>query len=290
VYVELSTLATKCAPLTPQFLHVKGHQDQKANRPLTIWEQYNINCNERAKGYTRSVTQSSTKLGNPAIPTAQPHLQIAGKIVCRNLITALRDATSVPPYLQYLKKKRQWTATDIRHVHWTVLNASLSKFKLEDQRQLILFINDKLPLCASKAHPHIGSPLCPSCQRKPETPCHFLECNHREWNKLFETLRHDLSDITQRFQLHPCIFTAIWLGLSTTRQNAAYPDITTEIIPSLILPIQIQTSLGWKQLYYGHVATAWASAIDEIHPTLPVNGKQILIQMITAIWTHTMAA
>jgi len=141
--------------------------------------------------------QSSTKLGNPAIPTAQPHLQIGGKIVCHNLTTALRDATSVPPYLHYLKKKRQWTANEIRNVQWTVLSALILQFKMEDQRRLILFINDKLPLCTSKAHPHIGSPLCPSCQHEPETPRHFLECNHREWNELFETLKRDLSEITQ---------------------------------------------------------------------------------------------
>jgi len=180
IYLEISTLATKCQLLLPHFLHVKGHQDQKANQPLTIWEQFNIDCDDRAKRYTRNVRQSSTKLGNPAIPSAQPHLQIGGKIVCRNLITALRDATAVPPYLNYLKQKRQWTANAMRNVHWTALSTSISKFQMEDQRRLLLFINDKLPLRDSKAHPHIGSPLCPSCQREPENSRHFLECNHQE--------------------------------------------------------------------------------------------------------------
>jgi len=52
VYMEISMLANKCTPFLPQFLHVQGHQDQKANCPLTICEQYNINCNDWAKCYT----------------------------------------------------------------------------------------------------------------------------------------------------------------------------------------------------------------------------------------------
>jgi len=89
IYLEISALTNKCTPLLPQFQHVQGHQDQKANCPLTIWEQYNIDCDDRAKWYTCTVMQSSTKLGNPAIPTAQPHLQIGRKIICHNLMTAL---------------------------------------------------------------------------------------------------------------------------------------------------------------------------------------------------------
>jgi len=95
-------------------------------------------------------------------------------------------------------------------------------------------------------------------------------------------------EITQRLQLHPSIFTAIWLGLTTTRRNVPYPNITADILPNLVLPIKIQTSLGWEQLFHGRVATKWASAIDEIHPTLTVTGEQTLIQITTAIWTHIL--
>jgi len=189
VYLEISTLAQKFNPLIPQFLHVKGHQDQKANRPLTIWEQYNIDCDDRAKRYTCNAVKSSTTLGNPAIPIAQPHLIIKGKLICRKVTTTLRDATSVPPYIHYLKDKHNWTSRETKNVHWTILSQSISQFTKEDQRRLLLFINDKLPLRASKAHPHLGSPLCPSCQREQETSKHFLECRHCQRNELFAQLK-----------------------------------------------------------------------------------------------------
>jgi len=74
-----------------------------------------------------------------------------------------------------------------------------------------------------------------------------------------------------------------------TQWNVPYPNITDDILPNLVLPIKIQTSLGWEQLFQGRIATKWASAIDEIHPTLPITGEQVLIQMTTAIWKHILA-
>jgi len=277
VYLEISTLAHKCTPLIPQFLHVKGHQDQKAKRLLTIWEQYNIDCDERAKRYTCNAAKSSTALGNPAIPIAQPHLIIGRKIICRSLTKTLQDATSVPPYLKYMKEKWNWMLQETKNIHWTILSHSMSHFTNEDQRRLILFIHNKLPLRASKAHPHMGSNLCPSCQCKNETSKHFLECQHHQRSKLFAKLKQDLSAITQRFQLHPCIFTAIWLGLTSIRTNEPYPDILDNILHQLIQPIQLQTKMGWEQLFHGRLSTSWALAIDAIHPNLAITGEQILI-------------
>jgi len=163
------------------------------------------------------------------------------------------------------------------------------KFMKEDQWHPILFIHDKLPLRTLKAHPQIGSPLCPSCQHEPKNPRHFLECHHCKWEEPFETLKRELSKITQQFQLHPCIFTAIWLGLDLIHQNAPYPDIIDNILPHLIQPIWLQTQLGWEQIFHGCLSIKWASMIDEIHPNLAITGEQVLIKMTTAIWTYILA-
>ncbi len=168
------------------------------------------------------------------------------------------------------------------------MNQSISQFTKEDQRRLILFINDKLPLRASKSHPHMGSPLCPSCQHERETPKHFLECRHRQRIESFAKLKHDLSDITQRFQLHPCIFTAIWLGLTSIHTNEPYPDILEDILHQLVQPIQLQTRLGWKHIFHGRLSTSWALAIDEIHPNLATTGEQIMTKMMIAIWKYNL--
>jgi len=136
--------------------------------------------------------------GNPRIPAAQPHLIIGNKLICRNVLTALRQAASVPPYRQELQKNNQWTQGDFDAINWSTVNAALSSFQLEDQRRIILFIHEKLPLRTSKAHPHHGSQLCPSCQREPEDAKHLLGCRHPDQTLLFSELKNKLTLYTQK--------------------------------------------------------------------------------------------
>ena len=70
--------------------------------------------------------------------------------------------------------------------------------------------------------------------------------------------------------------------------NEPYPDILDDILHQLIQQIQLQTKLGWEQLFHGRLSTGWAMAIDAIHPHSAATGEQILIQMTIAIWKYTL--
>jgi len=286
VYLAISDAIARCNPLQIQLSHVKGHQDKDPKRKLTLPEQLNIECDKQAKMYARSATQSSTALGNPAIPVTQPHLFIAGKLICRKVIPHLRQTTSAQPYRRYLKKKFQWTEHDINMIHWEVLESALKSFPSEDQRRLILFINNKLPLRDSKVHPHHGSKLCPSCQREHETTEHFLRCQHPIRVAQFRTLKESLTKMTQKLRLQPYFFTTMWLGLTAYRNDLAYPLIMDDIPHQLQASIQTQTQLGWGQLYQGRLGVAWAQAIDALHPNLAPSGTQVMISMLQLVWTY----
>jgi len=248
----------KCSHLQLQLFHVKGHQDKEPKHQLTISEQLNVDCDCQAKQYAQSTTKLSTAHGNLAILAVQPHLQIASKIICRNIIQNLCHATSNPQYHQYLKLKFKWTEQNANNVHWDVLNTSLNSFLPEDQWHVVFFINDKPPLCASPAHPHNGSPLCPLCQQEHKDAWHFLKCMIPARKALFQNLKSSLMQMTQKLQLHPCILTALWLGLVAIQNDIAYPDILNDIMQPLSHPIQHQTQLGWDQLYHGHLSVHWA--------------------------------
>jgi len=241
VYLAIIETTTQCAPVTLQFLHVMGHQDTKSNQPLTITEQWNVECDKKAKLYVTTTKTQSTSLSNPAIPAAQPHLIINGKLLCRKLLPTLQESLSSPDYYRYLQKKLDCTPGNMSSIHWNVLRLSMDSFNHQDQRRLVLFINNKLPLRASKAHPHQGSTLCPSCRREPEDSWHFLECVHPARRDLFTGLKTNLTNATQKLSMHPCIFTAIWLGLSTIRHDTPYPNIHQDVLPQLRHPIQQQS-------------------------------------------------
>ncbi len=89
LYLAISGMAKRCIPMKPIFIHVKGHQDKDPNWVLTVIEQYNVDCDRRAKQYTTTTAQLSTKYNNPVIPEAQLHLRIKGKLICHNLIQTL---------------------------------------------------------------------------------------------------------------------------------------------------------------------------------------------------------
>jgi len=92
--------------------------------------------------------------------------------------------------------------------------------------------------------------------------------------------------MTQKYQLHPCIFTSLWLGLTSICSNTSYPEIVDDVEPPLQDPVRLQTQLGWTQLYKGRTSKHWTSAIDVIHPKLPIAGEQIMTTIIKAIWSY----
>jgi len=278
----------QCSPLQIQLFHVKGHQDKDPKRKLTLPEQLNVTCDHNAKQYARSAKQSSTALGNPAIPAAQPHLVIAGKLICRKVIPTLRQTTSAQPYRHHLKDKYQWTERELKNINWEVFASTLKSFQPEDQRRLILFSNEKLPLRASKAHPHYGSKLCPSCQRELETPHHFLSCTNATREEHFRNLRTSLNTMTRELCLHPCVLTTLWLGLVTTRTGTEYPLLLPELPQPLHAPIQLQSRLGWEQLYHGRTSITWTQAIEALSPHLVPSGMQVMIRWTRLVWSYIL--
>jgi len=108
--------------------------------------------------------------------------------------------SSVITWLQSVSQKElNWTQQDLLDVHWMVLQMTLDSFLPNDQWQIILFINNKLPLRASKAYPHMGSTLCPSFQWEPKDAWHFLQCTQWNGTALFNALKVNLSQMAQSF-------------------------------------------------------------------------------------------
>jgi len=100
--------------------------------------------------------------------------------------------------------------------------------------------------------------LCPSCKQEPEDEWHFLEYTHKTHQTLFNKLKSNLMQLTQKLQLHPCLLTALWIGLLAIHSDTKYPDIYVDVPQTLQWPLQAQEQLGWDQLYYGCPSIIWA--------------------------------
>ncbi len=201
--MAIAATIQQCQPLQLQFLYVKGHQDTKANRPLTLAEHYNVECDRLAKEYVCSSMTLSTSMPNPEFEAGQPHLSIASKIICHNTLRALHENAAMPAYHNYLCTKNNWTPSAAKTINWDPFHQAIHALRPADQRRIVLFVNNKLPFRTSKSHPHPGSTLCPSCQWEPEDLRHFLACEHIDRRRLFEKLHRDLTDVASKYHLHP---------------------------------------------------------------------------------------
>jgi len=82
-------VANWCIPITLQYLHVKGHQDNDPQHPLTIIERNNVEYNKHVKVYICNHPLCSTTLATPEFPVAQLHLKINGKVICQQFLQAI---------------------------------------------------------------------------------------------------------------------------------------------------------------------------------------------------------
>jgi len=66
LYAAITVEAAKCCPLHIHYIHIKGHQDQKNDKPLTTEKAHNVDCDNAAKNYVRQCNLQSTMLGHTA--------------------------------------------------------------------------------------------------------------------------------------------------------------------------------------------------------------------------------
>jgi len=104
LYSVITAMAALCQPLWIHYIHVKGHQDCHKDRPLTIPEMHNVECDKVAKQFVQASQLQSTMMTTLEFEAAQPHLIIVGKLICRHIIPALRQAAATPAYWEYLRK------------------------------------------------------------------------------------------------------------------------------------------------------------------------------------------
>ncbi len=155
IYTEIYNCIQQLKPLDVWFFHVLGHQDQKSDKPLTLPEWLNIDCDIRAAQLPPpdNLNQLYQKPRNEA---GYPHLCIQGQIIIRCLQAHLRDAATQETYFQYLQDKFQWTIPPMDVIHWQVLQLALHRFNRSDRTTITKFIHEWLPL-QDRHHIHSAS-------------------------------------------------------------------------------------------------------------------------------------
>ncbi len=142
IYTKIEQCIQQLKPLELQFIHVL---DKKLDKPLTLPEWLNINCNVQA-----AQLPPFDKLGklqqNPQTTASYPHLCIKGHIIIHWLQATLCDAAMQDTYFQYLQDKFHWTISPTDSIQWQVLQLALWWFNCNECKTLTKFIHKWLPL------------------------------------------------------------------------------------------------------------------------------------------------
>jgi len=124
IYAEIDYCIQQLKPTAMRFIHVLGHQDTKSNKPLTLPEKLNIDCDARAANLPPPENPSQL-YQNPRTDASYPHLRIHRQIIIRRLQATLRDAATQGEYFHYLQGKCQWATPPSATIHWHVLQLAL---------------------------------------------------------------------------------------------------------------------------------------------------------------------
>jgi hypothetical protein len=117
-----SFLLLQAYSVTPEILHVKGHQDGKtpyANLPLPA--QLNCNADKFATTELRALPNLIRRA--PLFPSAKVQLLVAGQYVTRNLPGAIRRSFGYHRLLKYFVRFK-WTKTTVNSINWDDFSAA----------------------------------------------------------------------------------------------------------------------------------------------------------------------
>jgi len=236
-----------------RFIHVLSHQDKKSNKPLTLPEQLNIDCDVSAAQLPPPDNPNQLHQ-NPRTDVSHPHLCIKGQIIIRQLQATLHDAATQEKYFQYLQEKFQWTMPPLATIHWQVIQLALRRFNCTEHTTITKFIHKWLPLQdCHHVHSASSNHLCPSCHSAPETVTHFLSCPHPDHQALWKELDANLLKHFLCQQITSNHYDLFKYGLLQGHTNLISPDPQITFTEQLQALCTEQSHLGWKQLYYGQL-------------------------------------
>jgi hypothetical protein len=267
------------------FLHVKGHQDDHSGfADLSLNAQLNVEADAEAGEYQQ--TYPSQRPIIPRLPSNRAQLHIRGQVIPSKLKKRIREAFTVPPYLQYLQQRFQWSEQCASTINWTAYTQAIGR-NSSRRIQITKLCNNLLPTARwANRYDSLTTDHCLHCG-EPEDRDHILQCTFAPrclWrNDLFVHLRatHASNECDPR--LLNILIDGLHAWFQTqSMDKSSYPRSYHKLIRE-------QTDIGWRHLFNGHMSTQWRIKQDwyirrmKIH-TCTNTGAGWSLRTLTTLW------
>lgn len=252
---------------------IKSHQDSGIEpSKLTLAAQMNCTADKLATQFHTTETKNNTKKIVPMMPHTKAQIEIQGKTITSQYKTTLRQALTLPPYLQYLKHRFQWKDTTSTIVDWDIMSMIIAPY--DSQRPTLVKHLHNIAPTGKYIHRnnHHAPRGCPACPCEDETNDHMLICpaeSRHKWRiKVMQKLQRDRSKQRVDGQAWDILVEGIQgvlsgntNGISTRHYDEKYHTL-----------IHQQNEIGWCQAFKGRWAIEWRQSYiqgDTMHQQRP---------------------
>jgi hypothetical protein len=272
--------------IKPTFEHVRGHQDDHIEYDaLPLDAQLNVDADHEA-GYHQTMFPAQRPL-IPRLPHNRAQLCLSNKVISSKLKQSIRDAFTVPPYLEYLQQRHRWTPEAMASIDWKAYTQTVSRFGSQ-RIQITKLCNDLLPTARwANRYDSLTTQHCLHCGET-EDRDHLVRCSFAprlKWRG--ELLRH-LRETHDSPENNPYLLDILIDGLDAwlrhqTIDLTRYPRRYHQLIIE-------QTAIGWRHLFNGHITTQWRIRQDKFLrqsniSTRAHTGSNWSLRTLTSLWT-----
>jgi hypothetical protein len=291
--------AVKLSPLTWDFQHIDGHQDDhKEFEELDRWAQLNVIVDKEAKQILTKIIRLKCSEGSsimiPFLPCTVSQIGEKGEFdpISSHLAKSVRTHIQKNNIREYWKGKMHFSEETMGTIDWDTLQKSVPQFNR--YKWLSKFVTG---ICGVgymlKIWKHQSHSLCPRCGQDNEKTEHVLLCQESSATQVWDKAVEDLDTWMSDNLTEPSMQEAIISGITSWRTTRNHHYIANnQILRQAILE---QGTIGWNNLFKGFISNQWKviqkSHLEEIgslkSPILWISRFQRRIWLIPwNLWQH----
>lgn len=280
---EIYQLTTQL-PLQAHYTHVKGHQDRHAPvAELPLLAQLNVEADLLAGSFLAR-SPASYQLA-PLLSSTQAHLDIGGITCTSHIRMAIRIASSIPLYHEYLKFKYDWSDAVFQMLDWPLLQQFMSTQPVSLVWSVKYMHNILNANAQGNNHWSVHCPKCPYCEDQSNHWEHQLICPYPIRRERTQKFIGQLLDKLRHLNTDPDLVLQIKYGLATwlTRFDLKPQEFWPELHHSA------QTDIGWYLFLRGFWSADWVIAQQKFYKftqthSATCSGPGWAVSILTHIW------
>ena len=242
--------------------HVKGHQDTKSFKSLTLLEKLNCFTDLKADEYRKKIEMSNDYEYSMLHYFSNWHCKINNNIITSKLEKSIKDHIYKKKIQSFLHHNKGYTMKSFEYIDWEVIESATNMLSLSRRIWLTKFVSG-FSATAVKMHERgqWESPLCPICNVTNENTKHIFACLDHRVDKKYKNLLRKFAKFLDRLNTHPDIITIFHDALEQ-QHPISFSKVSHNITKdhNIIVAAQEQDEIKWHNFFKGHISKAWKTA------------------------------